>query len=66
MTRKAKLIAMMTAFLLSFAGVGYLFDFKPENLLYAVLIAFLPVIAILSFDYRMKLTEDDYEYDYRN
>lgn len=60
MSWKAKLIAIMIAFLICFAGYGLIFRFKSDYLIYAILFSIVPVLSILAFDSRTKVEEKRY------
>ncbi|AZS16564.1 hypothetical protein M3201_03165 [Paenibacillus motobuensis] len=57
MSWKAKIIAIIISFLLCFAGYGFVFGFKLENLLYVFMFSIIPTLGILSFDSRSNVEE---------
>lgn len=57
MSWRAKIIAMIISFLLCFAGYGFVFGFKLENLLYVFMFSIIPILGILSFDSRSNVEE---------
>ncbi|GAA0385293.1 hypothetical protein [Paenibacillus motobuensis] len=61
MSWKAKIIAMIIAVLLCFAGYGLIFRFNPDNLIYVIVFSIIPVLSILAFDSRSKAEEKYYK-----
>jgi hypothetical protein len=61
MSWKAKVIAIIIAFLICFGGYGVIFGFKAENLIYVIMFSIIPTLGILAFGSRSKAEEDYYK-----